>query len=487
MTVLAKQLPKRNRESLTDATLLMLISIGIFLVMYVIAVLTLGEQGFSKPKMFFDILNENAHLIIIGCSLTIVMIGGGINISVGGVIGLTAMSCALLLNKISAETDSTFVTILLTLGLALGIGLAFGLLQGFMVSYLDIQPFIVTLAGMVLARGLTSVQSSRGVTFANQLFKTFKGDTKIEIEFLGTINRNGKLVSPSLELGSMIAIGIVILVFLFLRYVKTGRHIYALGGNQQSAMMLGINVKRTRFWSYVISGLLSGLAGFVYILHNSKADPSSVALRGEMDAIAASIVGGTLLTGGVGNVIGTFFGVMILSSIQKIIGLSGLKDAWWQQMASGAMLGLFIVMQSIILWVRGKRRMKLPQWLSPTLKNPDAMSLKETPPEPAVRKDAPTESPAESAQEAPKPVRLRGVKKAEIQANIAAAEIGETLTAKWLERPGKEGRWLISGRSGPLGALEADAYSKGRTVTLDHVEEKPDGEEPRYKPYVTVK
>ena len=358
MTVLANQLPKRKRESLTDATLLMLISIGIFLVMYVVAVLTLGEQGFSKPKMFFDILNENAHLIIIGCSLTIVMIGGGINISVGGVIGLTAMSCALLLNKISGEIDSSFLTIAVTLGLALGIGLAFGLLQGFMVSYLDIQPFIVTLAGMVLARGLTSVQSSRGVSFANQLFKTFKGDTKIEIEFLGTINRNGKLVSPSLELGSMIAIGIVILVFLFLRYVKTGRHIYALGGNQQSAMMLGINVKRTRFWSYVISGLLSGLAGFVYILHNSKADPSSVALRGEMDAIAASIVGGTLLTGGVGNVIGTFFGVMILSSIQKIIGLSGLKDAWWQQMASGAMLGFFILLQSVVLSTREKRKIR---------------------------------------------------------------------------------------------------------------------------------
>ena len=486
MTVLANQLPKRKRESLTDATLLMLISIGIFLVMYVVAVLTLGEQGFSKPKMFFDILNENAHLIIIGCSLTIVMIGGGINISVGGVIGLTAMSCALLLNKISGEIDSSFLTIAVTLGLALGIGLAFGLLQGFMVSYLDIQPFIVTLAGMVLARGLTSVQSSRGVSFANQLFKTFKGDTKIEIEFLGTINRNGKLVSPSLELGSMIAIGIVILVFLFLRYVKTGRHIYALGGNQQSAMMLGINVKRTRFWSYVISGLLSGLAGFVYILHNSKADPSSVALRGEMDAIAASIVGGTLLTGGVGNVIGTFFGVMILSSIQKIIGLSGLKDAWWQQMASGAMLGLFIVMQSVILWVRGKRRMKLPQWLSPNITGSEVVPLKDSF-DPGTQEDKRAEMTSENVSKAPKPIRLRGIKKPEIQANIAAAEAGEILTVKWKERPGKEGRWLISGRSGLLGALEADACKEGQTVILASVEKNMDGEEPLYKPYVTVK
>ena len=344
----------KRRESMTDATLLMLISIAIFVIMYVVAVLALGEQGFNKPKMFFDILNENAHLIIIGCALTIVMIGGGINISVGGVIGLTAMSCALFLNSISGTIESPFLTVLLTCLLALGIGLAFGLLQGFMVSYLEIQPFIVTLAGMVLARGLTSVLSAKPVSFSNAVFKAFKGSTKIDIPFLGTLNRNGILLSPSLELGAMIAIAIVVLVFVYLRYTKPGRHIYAIGGNQQSAMMLGINVKRTRFMSYVISGLLSGLAGFVYILHNSKADPSSVALRSEMDAIAASIVGGTLLTGGVGNVFGTFFGVMILSSIQKIIGLSGLKDAWWQSMASGAMLGFFIILQSVVLSIRGR-------------------------------------------------------------------------------------------------------------------------------------
>ena len=357
-----KPTQRKRRESMTDATLLMLISIGIFVVMYAVAVLTLGEQGFNKPKMFFDILNENAHLIIIGCALTIVMIGGGINISVGGVIGLTAMSCALFLNSIGGTIESPFLTVLLTCLLALGIGLAFGLLQGFMVSYLEIQPFIVTLAGMVLARGLTSVLSAKPVSFSNAVFKAFKAGTKVDIPFLGTLNRNGILLSPSLELGAMVAIAVVVLVYLYLRHTKPGRHIYAIGGNQQSAMMLGINVKRTRFMSYVISGLLSGLAGFVYILHNSKADPSSVALRSEMDAIAASIVGGTLLTGGVGNVFGTFFGVMILSSIQKIIGLSGLKDAWWQSMASGAMLGLFIVMQSVILSIRGRRVRKQPQW-----------------------------------------------------------------------------------------------------------------------------
>ena len=145
----------------------------------------------------------------------------------------------------------------------------------------------------------------------------------------------------------------VVLVYLMLRYARLGRHIYALGGNQQSARMLGINVKRTRFWSYVISGLLSGLAGFVFLMHK-PAGNASVAMRSEMDAIAASIIGGSLLTGGVGNVIGTFFGPLILATIQKIIALSPLNESWWQEMANGAMLGLFIMLQSVILGNRSK-------------------------------------------------------------------------------------------------------------------------------------
>ena len=128
-----------------------------------------------------------------------------------------------------------------------------------------------------------------------------------------------------------------------------------MGGNQQSALMLGINVKRTRFCTYLIGGLLSGLAGFIFLMHKPTGN-ASVAMRSEMDAIAASIIGGTLLTGGVGNVIGTFFGALILATIQKIIALSPLNESWWQEMANGAMLGLFILLQSVILSNRGKRR-----------------------------------------------------------------------------------------------------------------------------------
>ncbi len=342
---------QKRREPITDSQLLMTITIGIFVVMYAAAMIFMGG-GFLRTQQFFDLLNDNAALIIISCSLTIVMIGGGINISVGGVIGLTVMACALFLNGNGIESSG--LSIFLTFLLALGIGLAFGLLQGALISYLDIQPFIVTLAGMFLSRGLTTILSVNPVKVSHEGFQALV-KTKLAIPWLGYTAKNGNLIAAKLEIGAIVAVAIVVLVYLMLRYAQLGRHIYAIGGNQQSALMLGINVKRTRFMSYLLSGLLSGLAGFIFLMHK-PAGNASVAMRSEMDAIASSIIGGTLLTGGVGNVIGTFFGTMILATIQKIIALSPLNESWWQEMANGAMLGLFIMLQSVILGNRGKHR-----------------------------------------------------------------------------------------------------------------------------------
>ena len=342
---------RRQREPLTDTQMLMFISIGIFAAMYLAAMLTL-KGGFLKPQQIFDLINDNAALIIISCALTVVMIGGGINISVGGVIGLTVMACALFLNNNGVE--NSFLSILLTLLLALGIGLGFGLLQGFLVAHLEIQPFIVTLAGMFLARGLTTILSVNPVKVAHEGFQALV-KTKLRISWLGYTAQNGNLIPAKIEIGAVVAVAVVILMFLLLRYTKLGRGIYAVGGNRQSALMLGINVRSTVFWSYVISGLLSGLAGFVFLMHK-PAGNASVAMRSEMDAIAASIIGGTLLTGGVGNVIGTFFGAMILATIQKIIALSPLNASWWQDMANGAMLCFFILLQSLILMRRNNSK-----------------------------------------------------------------------------------------------------------------------------------
>ena len=341
----------KRKFGLSDAQLLMLIAIGIFVVMYAGAMIFLGG-AFLKTQQFFDLLAENAALIIVSCGLTIVMIGGGIDISVGGVISFTVMSCALVLNTEGMQNSPLCAVVVLLL--ALGIGLAFGTLHGFLVSYMEIQPFIVTLAGMFLSRGLTTVLSINPVKVTNANFdKLVK--TKLEFPFLGYTAKNGNVIPARLGIGAIVAVCVVILVYLMLRYVRLGRNVYAMGGNQQSALMLGINVKRTRFMTYLISGLLSGLAGFIFLVYK-PAGNASVATRTEMDAIASSIIGGTLLTGGVGNVFGTFFGTLILATIQKIIALSPLNESWWQEMASGAILGIFIVLQSVILANRGKRQ-----------------------------------------------------------------------------------------------------------------------------------
>ena len=338
-----------KREPFSDTQLLMTITISIFVIMYLSAIGFLGG-GFLHFQQVCDMLNDNASLIIVSCGLTIVMIGGGIDISVGAVTSLVVMSCVLYLNN----EGNIFVAILL----ALGIGLAFGLVHGFLISYLEIQPFIVTLAGMFFARGMTTILSVNPQKVSHEGFTALR-DTKIEISWLGYTANNGNLIPARMELGVVVAFICLIVVFIVLKYVRLGRCFYAMGGNQQSALMLGINVKRTRFLSYVISGLLSGISGFVFMMHTGAGNSTNAAGM-EMNAIAASIIGGTLLTGGVGNVAGTFFGVLTLTTIKKIVVSSGLNDPWWQSITTGGMLCFFILLQSIVLSRRnGKKKAKI--------------------------------------------------------------------------------------------------------------------------------
>ena len=334
-----------RREPLTDTQLLMTITICIFVGMYLLAML-LFKGGFLHAQQVFDMLNDNASLIIVACGLTIVMIGRGIDISVGAVTSLVVMSCVLYLN----QGGSILVSILM----ALGIGLAFGLVQGFLVSYLEIQPFIVTLAGMFFARGMTTILSVNPQKVAHEGFARLR-ETKIVIPWLGYVAKNGNLVPARVELGVVVAFCCLAAVFLLLRFHRLGRAFYAIGGNPSSALMLGINVRRTRFLSHVISGLLSGISGFVFMMHTGAANATNAAGM-EMNAIASSIIGGTLLTGGVGNVIGTFFGTMTLTTIKKIVVTSGLNDPWWQSITTGGMLCFFILLQSVVLSQRAKRK-----------------------------------------------------------------------------------------------------------------------------------
>ncbi len=331
----------------SDTNLLMAITIVIFLLMYIGAIVFQGS-GFKKPQMFFNILNANAGLIITACGMSIVMITGGIDISVGGVVALVSMSCAVFLDK---ANGNLFVSMLI----ALGIGLAFGVIQGFLVAYVDIQPFIVSLAGMFFARGMTTIVSTTPFNVQNKNFVKLK-QTRINVPGMGSYNKKGLYIPAYVEIGVLVALAIVVILFVVLRKTKLGRAFYAVGGNQQSALMLGVNVKRTKFLSHVICGLLAGIGGYVYFLHVGSG-AASHASGMEMNAIASSIIGGTMLSGGVGNIAGTLFGVLSLSTIQNIVSSAGLDQAWWTGITIAAMLCLFLLIQSIVIKQR-KRALK---------------------------------------------------------------------------------------------------------------------------------
>ena len=335
----------KRKEPLTDTQLLMTITIVIFFIMYLSAVLFLGG-GFLHAKQIFDMLNDNVSLIIVACGLTVVMIGGGIDISVGAVTSLVVMACVLFLNRGGSIVGSIL--------LAIGIGLVFGLVQGFLISYLEIQPFIVTLAGLFFARGMTTILSIDPQKSQHKAFNDLR-EKKIVSSLLGYTAKNGNKIPAKIELGVVVALIVVILIFVMLKYFRLGRNLYAMGGNQQSALMLGINVKRTRFLSYVISGLLSGISGYVFLMHTGAGNATNAAGM-EMNAIASAIIGGTLLTGGVGSAIGTFFGTMSLTTINKIVVTSGLNEPYWQKITTGGMLCFFILLQSVVLGRRSGKK-----------------------------------------------------------------------------------------------------------------------------------
>ncbi len=341
----------KRRSSFTDSNLLLIITVAVFITMYFLAVVFL-KKGFAKPQMFFNILNENASLLVLSCGMTLVMITGGIDISVGQVTSLVCMTCAVYLQKVNDGVigGNVFTSMLI----ALGIGLAFGIVQGFLVAYLEFQPFIVTLAGLFFAKGMTTIVSSDRIAVTFEPFVKLCR-TEVTIPFLGSVNKKGIFIPAYVEVGVIVALAVVVILFCLLRWTKLGRNFYAVGGNNQSANMLGINVKLTKFLAHVLCGLCAGIGGYLFFLHACSGSPLH-AQGAEMNAIASSIIGGTLLSGGVGNIVGTLFGVLSLSTIKMIVTSLGFDDPWWTNITVALMLCIFLLVQSVILARKNKSK-----------------------------------------------------------------------------------------------------------------------------------
>nr|WP_307990665.1 sugar ABC transporter permease YjfF [uncultured Niameybacter sp.] len=338
---------KKIRERLDGNSFLLLITIVLFIALYIVGVIIFNNKNFGKPQVFFNLFINNASLIVAAVGMTMVLITGGIDISIGSVIGMTCMMLAWMMEKQGMSPTVSIIIVLV-------VGAIFGLIQGFFVAYLKIQPFIVTLAGMFFARGMTAVISSDMISITNENFLKM-ANSKIYLPFLATVNKKGNLVYPYVYPSVVIAIVILVIAFIVLKFTPFGRSIYAVGGNEQSALLMGLNVRKTKLKVYVLNGFLAGLAGFVFAL-NSCGGFVEQARGFEMEAIASAVIGGTLLTGGVGNVIGSLFGVLIKGTIESIITFQGTLSSWWTKIVIAALLCFFIVLQSIFAKLKLKKQ-----------------------------------------------------------------------------------------------------------------------------------
>ncbi|MGC4888238.1 MULTISPECIES: galactofuranose ABC transporter, permease protein YjfF [unclassified Micromonospora] len=313
------------RPSLSRRHVPVLATLTLLLVMYGIGVSQ--YRAFSNVQVIFNVFIDNGFVLVVAVGMTFVILTGGIDLSVGAVVAMTAMvSAALLRDGMPAA---------LVLVIALLIGPILGFLMGCAIHFFDIQPFIVTLAGMFFARGMCTFISGASISITDGFW------TGMSQERIG--NPAGNFVSISV----LIAFAVVLVAAYVLAYTRFGRNVYAVGGNAQSALLMGLPVGRTRIAVYTISGLCSAIGGILLSFYTLSGAPL-IAVGMELDVIAAVVIGGTVLTGGSGYVFGTVLGVLVLGVIQTLITFDGSLNSWWTKIVIGGLLFAFILLQRLI-------------------------------------------------------------------------------------------------------------------------------------------
>jgi galactofuranose transport system permease protein len=288
--------------------------------------------NFITPRNMSALLLDNAYLMVIAVGMTFVILTAGIDLSVGSVMAFTGILLAYLLSD--GLPAAVAVPVILVAGAVIG------LLIGILVQYFDVQPFIASLAGLFLARGLAFVVSLSSV----------RVDDPAVLWLQSTRLKFGDwYITPT----GIIALLTVAIGAFVLQYTRFGRTVYAIGGNEQSARLMGLKVARTKVLVYLISGTLAGVAGLILTAYSGAGYPRN-GIGTELDAIAAVVIGGTLLSGGRGYVIGSMIGVFVYGTIKTIISFLGAEQSWMQIIVGGLLL-LFILVQRFIV-ARTERR-----------------------------------------------------------------------------------------------------------------------------------
>ncbi|WP_020654492.1 galactofuranose ABC transporter, permease protein YjfF [Massilia niastensis] len=284
-------------------------------------------EGFLSLQVMLNLLIDNAFLLVIAIGMGFVILSGGIDLSVGAVLALATMISAWLLQVAHWPPAAVIATVLL-------LGACFGGGMGAVIHYFRLQPFIVTLAGMFLARGLCYLISIESITIEDPLFVAM---SQTQLPFLGGF------LSP----GAVVALAMLAFAVWLAHYSAFGRALYAVGGNEQSAAMMGLAVGRTKILVYAFSGFCAALAGVLFSFY-MLSGYGLHAQGTELDAIAAVVIGGTLLTGGYGYVAGALSGVLVLGTIQTLIAFDGTLSSWWTKIVIGALLFVFCVVQRVM-------------------------------------------------------------------------------------------------------------------------------------------
>ncbi|MGO1848458.1 MULTISPECIES: ABC transporter permease [unclassified Microbacterium] len=301
-----------------------------------IGMLVYGEIAYGsilQAGTLSNLLINNSHLIVLAVGLTFVIITGGIDLSVGAVVAFSSVSGVMLMN---AGWNPWIAMILMVL-----IGTGFGLISGVLIQFFNVQPFIATLAMMFLGRGLASILSTEPVRLGDDSAARLLSE---KIKIIDGPKVNDLVITPSVIVAALV----VVIAFFILHRTRTGRTVYAIGGSENSAQLMGLPVTMTKLWVYVISGSLAGLAAVLYTARLGSAQ-NITGLGWELDAIAAAVIGGTLLTGGAGFVLGSVIGALVLGLMNVLITRDGGIPPAATTIITGGILLVFVLLQRAVL------------------------------------------------------------------------------------------------------------------------------------------
>lgn len=324
-----------------------LASAAVLVLLYAGGCIVFADRGFTSPSVILDLFRDNAFLGIAAIGATFVILSGGIDLSVGSIMGLTSILIATLM--FDPELDPRVVGNvnlwlphnihpILAIGVGLVLGALLGTAMGCLIAFFKLPPFLVTLGGLFFARGMAFMIKSESLGIKHPFYmQTILEDLKIALP--GSVDLPFTVICFAV----LFAAGLYILHF-----TRFGRNVYAIGGDENSAILMGLPVVRTRILVYTLAGFCAAAAGVVYTFSLLSGDPAQAGLGLELDAIASVVIGGTLLSGGVGFLAGTLMGVLIFGLIQTLINFKGTLSAWWTRIVVGVLVLVFILLQNFV-------------------------------------------------------------------------------------------------------------------------------------------